>query len=94
VTSDNDETEFWDRADALIELARQQARESDEGNTSASFLYAAAKYNAFISASTTHDKEELLKKKNEFTEHMLKQYRIAFEESMEDYISNYEKYSK
>ena len=39
---DNDENDdFWGRVNALIDLAKEQAKESDEGNASASFLYAA-----------------------------------------------------
>jgi len=91
---DNEENDdFWDRVNALIDLAKQQAKESDEGNTSASFLYAAARFNAFTSASTTKNKDELVNKRKLFSGHMIEQYRTAFEESLDDYISNYEKYS-
>ena len=64
---DNDENDdFWGRVNALIDLAKEQAKESDEGNASASFLYAAARFNAFISASTTKNKDELVGKRKFF----------------------------
>lgn len=63
MSGDNDEIVFWDRANVLIDLAKKQLISSDEGNTRASFLYASAKFNAFISAFAAKNKEELVEKK-------------------------------
>ena len=89
---DNEIKEFWDKADTFINLANEIAQVSGDGKTSASFLYAVARYNVFVSSSKTKDKEELIALKDSFTEYMLDQYKKNMEESFNDYIENYESY--
>ena len=72
---DNEIKEFWDKADTFINLANEIAQVSGDGKTSASFLYAVARYNVFVSSSKTKDKEELIALKDSFTEYMLDQYK-------------------
>lgn len=92
MNQDNTASEFWSRADSFIDLANEQTQKFDDGKVSASFLYAAARYNAFVSASKTKDQNELIGLKESFTEYMLEQYRKALEENIDDYITNYDQY--
>ena len=42
---------FYEMADAFIALANEQSGKADQGTVSATFLYAAARFNTFIVAS-------------------------------------------
>ena len=82
---------FWGRADQFIKLANEQSHESNPGEVNSSFLYAAARYNAFIAAATAQNIDELKKNKEEAIRYFSTQYKEAFVENIEDWIKNYEK---
>jgi hypothetical protein len=50
---------FYDRADALIHLANAQLSATTGGTVSASFMYAASRFNAWRSACGFEKKEEM-----------------------------------
>ena len=83
---------FWERADQFIKLANEQSKEVSLGEVSSSFLYAAARYNAFIASATARNIDELKKNKEEAIRYFSAQYKEAFIENIEDWIENYEKY--
>jgi len=83
---------FWQRADQFINLANEQSQEGSLGEVSSSFLYAAARYNAFIAAATAQNIDELKKNKEEAIKYFSTQYKEAFIENIEDWIKNYEKH--
>lgn len=85
-------SDFWDRTDAFIDLANQQKLISGEGEVSASFLYGAARFNAFTSAGTTKTKKELEDLKEGFIEHLTRQYQESLKENFDDYLNNYDNY--
>ncbi|WP_156885877.1 DUF3144 domain-containing protein [Massilia niastensis] len=59
-TSDSDpDPRFWDRADEVIQLANSQCERDTPSRISASLLYAASRFNAFIVASNASDAEEI-----------------------------------
>ncbi len=84
--------QFYDRADAHIALANQQSLTTGKGKVSASFLYAAARFNAYVGAFNSGS----LQKMTEDTEHMvayyLKQYEAMLRENLDDYQKHYDKY--
>ncbi|MDH4321370.1 MAG: DUF3144 domain-containing protein [Desulfobulbaceae bacterium] len=84
--------QFWQRADQFINLANEQSQASSSGEVSSSFLYAAARFNAFIAAATARNIDELKKNKEEAINYFSNLYREAFVENLEDWIANYDKH--
>ena len=66
---------FWDRADAHINLANEQCDNIGAGKVSASLLFAASRFNAFIVASQAPDKASLSATKNEAVEYFTGEFR-------------------
>jgi len=91
--SDNTEDkEFFDRADAIINLANSQCDDFAIGRVSSSLLFAAARFNAFIVASSAKDLEELKNDKTEAIKYFKEQYEKVFVENIDEYIKNYDKH--
>jgi len=89
---DKDE-EFYKRADAHIHLANSQVtKDIIHGKVSASFLFGAARFNAYISATGCNSKEEMISSKDDAIKYFVNEYRKMIEENYDDYIANYEKY--
>ena len=85
---------FWDRADEIIHLANKQCDSNHSGKVSSSTLYAAARFNSFIVASTSTSQSDLIETKEEAIKYFTDQYKKMFTENIDDYIKNYEKYIK
>lgn len=92
--SDKDEEaskKFYDRVDKQIELANNQMTEEvSESDVSASFLYAASRFNAWISAASFNNAEELTKEKAEIIEYFTKEYRSMLEANIDTYIEHFD----
>jgi len=91
-THDLDE-KFYQRADAHIQLANKHldAQKSSE-MVNSSFLYAAARFNAWISAAGLSSAAEMALKREELVGYFTDQYRSMLEENLDDYIANYDRY--
>lgn len=84
---------FFDRADAHIALANDQINEQvSEGEVSASLLFAASRFNAWVNAMTFENAKEMEKAKAESIEFFVNEYRMMLEDNLSDYIENYEDY--
>ncbi len=83
---------FWDRADSFIDLANSYCENVGTGKVSASLLYAAARFNASVVASSAASADELKGDKEEAIAYFSEQYKKMLEENLDDYIENYEKY--
>ncbi len=84
---------FYDRADALIDLANSQiGEEAKNGMVSASFLYAASRFNAWLSATGFENSEEMQKAKQETIDYFTNEYRKMLDENLTDYIENFHNY--
>lgn len=86
--------DFFKRTDAFIKVANELTSEHEVGKVSASMLYAAARFNAFIVASSAKDKAEADRNKVEAIEYFTNQYRNMLMANMEDYIEKYDDYLK
>jgi len=86
--------DFFKRTDAFIKVANELSTEHDLGKVSASLLYAAARFNAFIVASSAADKAEADRNKVEAIEYFTEQYRSMLLANMNDYINKYDEYLK
>jgi hypothetical protein len=83
---------FWDRTDQFIQLANEFCDSSPTGQVSSSILYAAARFNAFIVASSANSAEEIDKNKEAAVKYFTGQYRKMFEENLDEYSNNFKKY--
>ena len=86
--------EFFERADAYITVANDQAVNVGRGKVSASMMFAAARFNAWVSASGTESSDELASVKEEALEYFLNEYRQMLEENLDEYIEHFDDYMK
>ena len=85
---------FYDRADAHINLANQQSEKAPIGRVSASMMYAAARYNAWVSASGFRSGEDMAKARAETIDYFVQGYRLMLEQNLDQYIENFGAYMK
>ena len=85
--------QFYQRADTHIHLSNDQVTEDVErGKVSASFLYGAARYNAYISATGSESRDDMISSKEKAMDYFVSEYRKMFEEHYDNYVENYEQY--
>ena len=83
---------FWDRADAHINLANSQCTDVGAGKASASLLYAASRFNAFIVASNSSGSADLRNRKAEALEYFTAEFRKMLDENLDDHIDHFDEY--
>jgi hypothetical protein len=93
LTTETDE-QFYERADAHIYLANEHVEEIGRGRVSASFMYAVARFNAWITACGVNSAAELRGAQDETVEYFVAQYRAMLIENLNDYTDNFEKYMR
>lgn len=93
-TTQKMDKDFFKRTDAFIKVANELSTEHDLGKVSASMLYAASRFNAFIVASSAENKEEAERNQAEAIEYFTEQYRSMLTANMSDYIEKYDEYLK
>lgn len=79
-------------ADSFIALANQHAKEAGHGKTSATFLYAAARFNIFLAASESQSRGDFSNRKDELFDYFISEYRKMLEEHYTDYEQQYDSY--
>ena len=92
MSKEDRDQEFWEMTDEFINLANTQCDNHNNGKVSTSILFSAARFNAFMFASTTKDVAELLKDKEMAIEYFTSQYKKVLEENLNDYEKNYKDY--
>lgn len=91
--SDNSPSpQFWERANALINLANDQCATAPPNEVSASTLYASARFNAFIVAGTTGSAATMALEKDRALEYFTDQFRKMMATNLDDFIDNFDKY--
>ncbi len=88
-TSPND---FYDRVDALIQIANKQCDNEDKGKVSASFLFAASRFNTWVSASGFDNAELMKANREQLIEHFVSQYQAMLEDNLNEFIENFDDY--
>lgn len=86
--------EFWNRVNALINMANEQCDTADPSEVCASTMYASARFNAFIVARTTGSAENMQVERERALEYFTDQFRRMMAENLDDFIQNHEKYMK
>ncbi len=84
---------FYDRVDSLIEYANNQVtKDADHGDVSASFMYALARYNAYVSAASFKNQLDMKNNKEDVMKYFVEEYKQSLEENLDDYIANFDDY--
>lgn len=86
--------EFWDLADSFIHLANKHCDKILKGKVSATLLYAAARFNAFVVVASTKTKKQFAAGKEESVAYFLGQFEKMLRENFDDHEANYEKYKR
>ncbi len=86
--------DFYDRADAHINLSNDHMSQATRGKVSASMLYGTARFNAWISASGFDSGEEMKLAREETIKYFAAEYEKMLAENLDDYIENFDKYMK
>ena len=85
----NDEDLFWNLVEAFIEQANDACENVDPGIVSAALMNATARFNAFVVAQSSLDKNEFAEDVEGTTNYLSGRYRDFLKEHMEDYRENY-----
>lgn len=89
----NVDDKFYGRADAHIDLSNKQiSDDTGHGKVSASMMYAAARFNAWVSATGWRNGQDMAASKQETIDYFLAEYRKMLDENLQDYIDNFERY--
>lgn len=87
------DNQFFERADKLISLANKQIdKETTPGKVSASFMYAVARFNSWLSAQGFKDSNEMKESREETLNYFVAEYRKMLEDNLDDYIDNFDDY--
>jgi hypothetical protein len=92
MTTNNEDQFFWDLVEQFIQQANDACDDKDPGVVSAALLNAAARFNAFVVASTSLDKKEFAADVDETLNYLSGRYRDFLREHLEDYNENYTDY--
>lgn len=85
--------DFYNRADEHIRLSNDQlAKESGRGKVSASMLFAASRFNSWVSACGFESSEQMAAAREETITYFVEQYRLMLEGNLDDYITNFSNY--
>lgn len=85
----NDDDLFWGLVEKFIEQANDACEDADPGIVSAALMNAAARFNAFVVAQSSLDKNEFAEDVDGTTNYLSGRYRDFLKEHMEDYRENY-----
>lgn len=85
---------FFDRADAVIGLANAQLSDAKPGIVSASTLYAAARFNAWVTALSHANGADIEESLDETVDYFVDQYRKMLTENLCDYAGNFDAYMR
>jgi hypothetical protein len=92
--SSPDEQVFWDTVDAFIEQANSACERMDPSAASAALMHAAARFSAFVVASSSLDRKEYIEEMKVALNYLTDQYRELLRADLEDYRENYKIYIK
>ncbi len=88
------DAQFIKMADAFIALANQYGQTEEKGKVSAAFLYAAARFNTFVVASSAPDAAEFAGYQEKAMAYFAAEYRKMLVEHFGDYQQNFDAYLK
>ena len=81
---------FWDMADSFIELANSHLSKEKPSRVSASALFAASRFNAFVITAATENKAQLFAEKEAAIAYFLQQYEAMLRENLDEHMARYD----
>lgn len=87
-----DEDIFWELVESFIDKANDACDQLDPNIVSAALLNAAARFNAFVVAHESLDKNEFAEEVDSALNYLTNRYRELAKEHLEDYRENYSQY--
>ena len=84
--------EFYEMADAFIAIANGHSGKAEQGKVSATFLYAAARFNTFLVASASDSAKEFSSRKEDAIQYFMAEYQKMLEEHFADYTEHFDQY--
>ena len=81
---------FWDMADSFIELANTHLGKEKPSRVSASALFAASRFNAFVITAATESKAQLIAEKEAAIAYFLQQYEAMLRENLDEHMARYD----
>lgn len=88
--SNKPDDDFFDRADAIINIANAQMTNATAGEVSASCMYAVARFNAFLSSTGHESGADMQSAKTETIAYFVNQFRAMLEDNFDDFIERFE----
>ncbi len=85
---------FFDLADTFIELANHHTAKVGKGKASAALSFAAARFNAFVAATSVTSGEALRARQDEAITYFSGQYRNMLQDNLTDWADNFDAYRK
>ena len=82
--------QFWDLADSFIQLANTHLDEAKPSRVSASALFAAARFNAFVITAAAGSKEQLIAEKEAAIAYFLGEYESMLRENLDEHMARYD----
>jgi aspartate/glutamate racemase len=92
MSKEDRDNEFWEITDEFIKLANEKCDKHKNGKVSSSILFSAARFNAFMYASTAKNLQDFSKDKELAIEYLSAQYKKILIENLSDYEKNYKDY--
>lgn len=80
---------FWDRADAIINLANDQSSDESISRVADSLLYAAARYNAFDYWRFHHNEQEFTESRDEAISDCMNRFQKMLEDNFDDHVARF-----
>lgn len=89
------DVKFFERADSHIQLSNDQLKvEPSRGKVNASMMYAAARFNAYVTACSASSARQMADDRDKTIAYFIEQYRLMLEEHLDDHIAHFSSYMK
>lgn len=89
MSNKSDDDLFWELVEKYIDQANDDCETADPGIVSAALMNAAARFNAYVVAQSSLDKNEFAEDVEGTTNYLTGRYRDFLKEHMDDYRENY-----
>ena len=83
--------EFYELADAYIALANTRMGEVKPAKVSATLLFAASRFNAFVISASAENKAQLLIEKEAAITYFMQEYEKNLRENIDEHLARYDK---
>ncbi len=86
--------QFWELTDSFIQLANTHLNETKPSRVSASALFAASRFNAFVITAATESKEQLIAEKEAAIAYFMDQYEKMLRENIDEHLARYDQQTR